>query len=177
MMAKSIKIRQYRKNDFKQFLQNEQSYYNELKTDPRFPYGIYGEKKTKKSIRKSFLNVLKLQRSGKCGVFVAENKEGKIVGEMVIDGTYWPDGPHIADLACIVVKGYRKKGVATLLLKYVLKKYRKKYEIFTASIFSNNTGSRALLKKFGFKGWGIGPKFVKRGKLYFDDEHYYLKLK
>lgn len=171
------KIRILKSSDFKELCKNELSYYNELKKDPLFGIGEYKKKITKKEIRKQFLKRLRMQKSGKWIILIAENNKGKMIGEISAQSGNWVDASHMADIGYSVIKEYRKQGIASAMMKEMIRLCKKKYETLTASFFSNNTASKALLKKFGFKKWGYGPKFAKRGKIYLDNEFYYLKLK
>ena len=172
-----IIIRKLKRSDFAEYYKNELSYYKELKKDPTFGIGTYGKRLTRKGIKKSFSKLLKASSSHKSIVLVAVNEKGNIVGMGELNSNAWPEAPHIADIGYSVVKEYRGKGIGTMIVKELLKRAKGKYEIITAGIFSSNIASKKLLKKLGFKRWGLGPGFVKRGKLYMDMELFYLKLK
>jgi len=172
-----IRIRNLKRSDFAEYYKNELQYYKELKKDPAFGIGTYGKRLTRKDIKKSFSKLLKAMSAHKSLVLVAVNEKGSIVGMGELNSNAWPEAPHIADIGYSVVKEYRSKGIGTMIVKELLKMAKGKYEIITAGIFSSNIASKKLLKKLGFKRWGLGPKFVKRGKLYMDTELFYLKLK
>ena len=172
-----IIIRKLKRSDFAEYYKTELSYYKELKKDPTFGIGTYGKQYTKKSIKNSFSRLLEEMSSHKSVVLVAVNEKGNIVGIGDLRRSMLPEAPHIADIGYSVVKEYRSKGIGTNIVKELLKRAKDKYEIITANTFSSNIASKKLLKKLGFKRWGLGPKFVKRGKLYIDTELFYLKLK
>jgi len=172
-----IIIRELKRSDFAEYYKNELSYYKELKNDPTFGIGTYGKRLTRKDIKKSFSKLLKALSSHKSTVLVAVNEKGNIVGMGELNSNAWPEAPHIADIGYSVVKEYRGKGIGTMIVKELLEGAKGKYEIVTANTFSRNVASKRLLKKLGFKRWGLGPKFVKRGNLYMDMELFYLKLK
>jgi len=172
-----INIRKLKQSDFAEYCKNELQYYRELKKDPTFGIGTYGNRLTKKGLKESFLKLLKASSSHKSIVLVALNEKGNVVGMGELNSNAWPEAPHIADIGYSVVKEYRGKGIGTRIVKELLKRAKGKYEIVTANTFSRNIASKKLLKKLGFKRWGLGPKFVKRGKLYMDTELFYLKLK
>jgi len=130
-----------------------------------------------KNIEESFSKLLKASASHKSIVLVAVNEKGNIVGMGELNSNAWPEAPHIADIGYSVVKEYRSMGIGTRIVKELLKRAKGKYKIITAGTFSCNIASKRLLKKLGFKRWGLGPGFVKRGKLYMDTELFYLKLK
>lgn len=172
-----IRIRELKNSDFKDFCKNEYSYYKELKENPKFGIGTYGKKITRKELSKYFSTRIKNAKSKKWIALIAENESGHMVGEATAQGGAWFEAPHIADIGFSVIKDYRDKGVGTKLLKALIKECSRKYEIITAGVFSNNTASKRLLKRFGFVKWAKGPKFIKRGMLYIDSEFYYLRLK
>jgi len=172
-----IIIRKLKRSDFAEYYKNELSYYKELKKDSTFGIGTYGERRTKKEIKKSFSKLLKAVSSHKSIVLVAVNEKGNMVGMGELNSNAWPEAPHIADIGFSVAKDYRGMGIGMRIVKELLKRARDKYEIITAGTFSRNIASKKLLKKLGFKRWGLGPKFAKRGRLYMDIELFYLRLK
>jgi len=172
-----IRIRKLKRSDFAEYYKNELQYYKELKKDPTFGIGTYGKRLTRNDIKKSFSKLLKAMSAHKSTILVAVNEKGNIVGMGELNSDAWPEAPHIADIGYSVVKEYRGKGIGTMIVKELLKRAKGKYEIITAGTFSRNIASKRLLKKFGFKRWGLGPRFVKRGRLYMDTELFYLKLK
>ena len=172
-----IIIRTLKRSDFAEYYKNELQYYKELKKDPTFGIGTYGKRLTKKEIKESFSKLLKAMSAHKSIVLVAVNEKGNMVGMGVLNSNAWPEALHIADIGYSVVKEYRSIGIGTRIVKELLERAKGKYEIITAGTFSRNIASKKLLKKLGFKRWGFGPGFVKRGKLYMDTELFYLKLK
>ncbi len=171
-----IKIRKINKNDFADFCKNEYSYNNELRHNVRFGMGTYRSKLTEKKLKGQFFTLLKNIKLGKQIVLVAE-EDGSVIGMCEATPNAWVEAPHIVNIGYSVVKEHRGEGVGSLLLKELLKLCRKKYEIATAGFFSNNTASRKLLEKFGFKRCMFGPRFVKRGNVYMNSEVMYLNLK
>ncbi|HUC38506.1 MAG TPA: GNAT family protein [Candidatus Acidoferrum sp.] len=170
-----IKIRRLRKSDWKGFLSNELSYYEELRKNPRFGTGSYNQKVTNDSLRERFLEMTKEIAKGKEIVLIAED-DGQMIGMCSAKGPSIFEGPHTADIGFSIIKSRRGEGVGSMLVKEMLKLCRKKYEIVTAGYFSNNLASKALLKKFGFKRWAHGPGFAKRGRVYMDIDQVYLRL-
>ena len=171
------KIRKLRSSDFKDYCSNELSYYMELVKDPSFGIGSYGKTVNKTLLAKHFKAMLKDMKVKKLVVLVAENDKGHIIGMAEARGNAWAEAPHVADIGYSVVKDHRGKGLGTELVKEIIKKCSGKYEIVTAGTFDSNTASKKLLRKLGFKTWGIGKGFVKRGRLYMDSELWYLRLR
>jgi RimJ/RimL family protein N-acetyltransferase len=171
------KIRKLKRSDFTAYCENEVSYYKELRENPAFGTGTYGKKIKKRDMRVAFTKLYKAAAAHNAVVVVAENEAGKMVGIGELNGHAWVEAPHIADMGISLIKGYRGMGIGTAMAKRLLKMAKGKYEIITAGTFSRNTASKRLLKRLGFRRWGLGSKFVKRGKLYMDSELFYLRLK
>ena len=74
-----IIIRKLKRSDFAEYYKNELSYYRELKKDPTFGVGTYGERLTKKEIEESLLKLLKAMSSHKSIALVAVNEKGNIL--------------------------------------------------------------------------------------------------
>lgn len=170
-----IKIRQLKRTDFKEWCKSEISYQKEFEKDKRFGLGSIGWTTDKKYFKKEFFKSIKGQKSGKSVVLIADDN-GHIVGECSIVPSGWLDAPHIGEMGFSVIKEYRGKGIGLRLAKEALKLAKGKYEIISAGTFKHNKASRELLKKLGFIRWGTAPNWVKRGKLYFNSEFYYLGL-
>jgi RimJ/RimL family protein N-acetyltransferase len=171
------RIRKLKRSDFTAYYGNELSYYKELKSNPEFGIGTYGKKLRRSDIRASFSKLYRSTLAHKVIAIVAENKDGKMIGIGTLNGNVWYEAPHIADLGVSVIKEYRNKGIGTAIVKELLRLAKGKYEIVTAETFSRNTASKKLLRRAGFRKWGLGPRFIKRGKLYMDSELFYLKIK
>ncbi|MDE1851041.1 MAG: GNAT family N-acetyltransferase [Candidatus Micrarchaeota archaeon] len=171
-----LNLRPLKGSDFEQYCENEKSYYKELERNPRFGVGTYGKKADAKYLKESFSRLILAQKSGKGFTIVAEYK-GKMVGICSVEPSGWREGPHIGEIGFSVLKGYRHKGIGSAMLKEAIARARGKYEILSAGTYTINKESEALMKKFGFKVWGIAPRFIKRGKIYLSAEMLYLMLK
>lgn len=171
-----VLIRKLRESDFEEYCKNELSYYNELKADPSFGIGTFGKRVTRKTASADFRKLFEGIKRGRTLVLVGES-EGHLIGAAYAFGHAWFEAPHVVEIGVSVVKEYRGKGIGTALVKALIKKCRAKYEIATASLFSSNVASKRMFSKMGFKVWGRGPNFVKRGKIYLDSELLYSKLR
>ncbi len=171
-----VQIRKLRWDDFEDFCDNERSYSKELENDSNFGIGTYRKKLKEVDLVDSFSMMYKNTLSKNSIVLIAV-VDGHMVGICHLDSNVFIEAPHVANLGYSVIKKYRRKGIATALIKEILKQARDKYEIIVAGFFANNKASRKLLQRFGFKRWAFGPKFVKRGKIYLDNEMMYLNIK
>ncbi len=75
---------------------------------------------------------------------VAKNHKGRIVGFLAVETVL--DETHILHTA--VHPNFRRKKIASLLVKYVLKDPSRKYIL---EVRENNLAAKGLYKKFGFK--------------------------
>lgn len=170
-----VTIRKLKSSDFKEWCKSEISYQKEFEMDKRFGLGNMGWKTDKRYLQKEFSKSIKGQKKGTSVILIAEDN-GRIVGECSIGPSGWLDAKHIGEMGFSVIKEYRREGIGLRLAREALKKCKGKYEIISAGTFKHNKASSNLLKKLGFKKWGTAPNWVKRGKLYFDSEFYYLQL-
>ena len=88
----------------------------------------------------------------------ATNKENRIVGYLGL----WKiiDEAHITNLA--VHPDFRRKGVAKLLLFYLLEQcYKEKIKYLTLEVRVSNEGAINLYESFGFKSLGVRKKYYQ----------------
>ncbi len=171
-----FKIRPLQWNDFDDYCKIERSLQEELDRNPRFTMGRYGEKVDWDYLITSFLELYKGIKTGRAKALVLET-EGHVVGLCAIRMAESPHAKHIGDLVYYVIKPYRNRGMGTKLVRQTLKDVPKGCEILSAGTHSNNTASKVLLEKFGFKQISFMPRFSKRGKTYLNVEEYYKRVK
>ncbi len=95
------------------------------------------------------------------GVYFIAIKKGKICG--YIGGWFILDELHITNLA--VAKKYRKQGVATVLIKYLIKKARKgKISYALLEVRESNRAALKLYKKHGFVNIARRKNYYQKSK-------------
>ncbi len=177
MIVLYMKIRALRKSDFDEYYRNELAYAAELEADPTFGIGTYGKRVTRTTALKGFSRLIKDAEAGNAIAIGAFDKGGRMIGIAEVEGNRGLfEAPHIGEIGVSVAVDRRGRGVGGALLKELIKR-GSRYEILTGGLFSANKASKRLMEKFGFKRWGRGPRFAKRGNLYLDCEYYYLRLR
>ena len=91
-------------------------------------------------------------------------EDSKVLGWMAISP--YRDGRegfiHTAEISYYIDENNRGKGIGTKLLIHTLKyAYEAGLDSLMAVIFADNTASKKLVSKFGFKIWGCFPKIVE----------------
>ncbi len=85
--------------------------------------------------------------------YVAEIEDKVVAHLLVRFGAGWQS--HIATFYSLVVHpDYRRKGIATELIKYAIKNMPKHIEIVNAQVQHDNKASLALFSKLGFEVYG-----------------------
>lgn len=95
----------------------------------------------------------------------------KIVGKAEIWRSKTPSKSHVAEIGVSVDKNYRRRGIATSLMKTLIANAKKKWKtrIIKVVAVEDNLPAIALYKKLGFKITGRIPKGHYYGKKYYDD--------
>ena len=83
---------------------------------------------------------------------------------------------HIGVLGILVNADHRGTGVGTALLRHALAEAGGRFEVVRLSVFSINQGAKRLYARFGFVDSGHGPRAIKRGNAYFDEDEMGLLL-
>lgn len=106
---------------------------------------------------------------------VAED-EGRIVGNAEVVKLSGRER-HVGKLGISVRSGYRRIGIATKLVKSLLREARKQgLKIILLAVFENNLSARTLYRKLGFKEIGRTPRGVCWKGKYVDDIKMALEL-
>ena len=170
-------IRKVKFSDFKQIVALSDQGWEEVKDNPDF--GDYFSLKKPDNRRKAKWSK-EMYRQVTLGniLFYVAQEESTIVGVCFVAKKDIPDSEmsHVGVLAIRVAKDWRNRGIGTTLLEYTIRKSKGKFEILEVFPFVLNRGSKKLYKKFGFKRWGVAPRYIKRGGRYIDLEYMYLKL-
>ncbi len=106
-------------------------------------------------------------------VWSVAERDGHAVGSCEIHrlgATATSEQAHVGVLGILVHADHRGTGVGSALLRHALTAAREKFEVVRLSVFSVNEGARRLYERFGFRPSGHGPRAVKRGGTYFDEE-------
>lgn len=111
-------------------------------------------------------------------IFVAED-ENNIIGWIALS-PYRPGRKalwHTAEISCYIRKDAQKKGLGSILFKFMIDNC-KKYQIKNVFgiIIEHNYASIALVEKFGFKKWGVLPQIVEFDDKTYDHLYYGLKI-
>lgn len=170
-------IRKLRWEDFNSLKELHYSAYSELRTNPNYGDYVFLNKPPLKDMMDRFVKRYKLMLEGNAIRYVAE-ENGKLIGFCFVEKKEVPDSEisHIGKLTMRVAIEWRNKRIGTMLLKTTIKDAKGKFEIIEACVLTNNLIAKRLYRKFGFKRWGIAPRYIKRGKHYINREYMSLRL-
>ncbi|MCH3963357.1 MAG: GNAT family N-acetyltransferase [Clostridium sp.] len=118
-------------------------------------------------------------QTGRFPIFVYEMK-GKVVGYSYIS-PYRPGRKALCDVCEIsyyIDFDYHRRGIGSRLMEYTIQKaVEKGFVNMIAILLSCNSGSIALLKKFGFSEWGALPEIAQMDNALYSHLYYGKKLK
>jgi RimJ/RimL family protein N-acetyltransferase len=110
-----------------------------------------------------------LRRFPYAAVFVAESKDGTIVGRLSLARDQHPASAHVADLGLLVAREHRRRGVGRELLAQAVEWAReqgvRKLELH---VFPYNEAAIALYEQFGFQREGYRKQHYRRPNGYVD---------
>ncbi len=173
----SIKIREGRGSDFQGALMLNRNTYREVRSNPDFGDFLFFELPTKARMRKWFGGLIKDVKKNDA-IYLVADVDGSMAGQCFVRReTPGSELSHVGIFSILVDKKYRNKGIGSRLLDSAIKASKGRFEILHLRVFSSNSIAKKLYKSRGFKTFGIGPKFIKRGKRYFNREYMYLQLK
>ena len=174
----SIKIRDAKTSDSKPITELIIGERRTAERDPNFGDYLFIKRPSHSQLSERFKNRYKDYSSGNAVFKVAEHG-GRVIGYCFVKKKDIPNSElsHVGVLSIRVGKGFRGKGVGTKLMTESLNRCRGRFEIIELNFLAINDVARRLYKNFGFKKWGTGPDFVKRGRKYIDMEYMYLRLK
>jgi RimJ/RimL family protein N-acetyltransferase len=173
-MRDSVIIRDLRWEDFRQQTENFYGFYDEIKHNPNLGIFVGGKRPKMTDEVDWFSSLYKDLLVGDAVASVAE-VGGMVVGMCeIIRGDKRVDKRHIGTLGIAIIKGHRGKGIGTKLIGSCLKKAKGKFDIVKLSAFATNPVAVKLYKNAGFREYGLGKKFIKRGKRYIDE--YFLSI-
>lgn len=96
-------------------------------------------------------NSLRLQLSQAFGIFLAAEKDGKIVGYII--GSQGDEAAFIDNIAAAA--SARKQGVGTALMKAFFEELPESVYHVALEVRESNTAAQKLYSKFGFEAAGI----------------------
>ncbi|MDE1846813.1 MAG: GNAT family N-acetyltransferase [Candidatus Micrarchaeota archaeon] len=153
------------------------SYWEERKQNPLLGLGFLAKKPTLKEEREWFKNMYGSVRRGDTIASVAE-VDGKVVGLCDVKGQRrLADTAHVAVLGIAIRKEYRAMGIGSGLLKDVIKRSGKRFDIITLSVFGTNKKAEELYRKVGFRRYGVLPKGLRRNGREIPHVYMYLDLR
>ena len=110
-----------------------------------------------------------LRRYPHAAVFVAERRDGTLVGRLSIGRDPHPASTHVADVGLMVAAGARRQGVGTALLRAAVDWARgagvRKLELH---VFPWNDAALALYDSFGFEREGYRKGHYRRSGEFVD---------
>lgn len=110
-----------------------------------------------------------LRRYPHAAVFVAERKDGTLVGRLSVGRDPHPASAHVADVGLMVALDARRQGVGTALLRAAVDWAReagiRKLELH---VFPWNEAAIALYEAFGFEREGFRKGHYRRGGEFVD---------
>jgi RimJ/RimL family protein N-acetyltransferase len=177
MKAKFV-IRGLRASDKNDLIANELSMFDEAKKDINFGQILEKKRPTLPELRKWFAKCLRTSKSGE-SIDLVGVMDGKVVALCSVDKVgYGYETEHVGELGITIVKEGRGIGIGKAIVREILKKARKKYEIIEATgIFSTNKAAIRLYEGAGFKTCAVMPSHMKRGNKYFNEIRMSLRLK
>ena len=91
---------------------------------------------------------------------------------------YGYETEHVGNLGITIVKGYRNIRIGKAIVREIIKRARKRFEILEVNeVFSNNEPAKRLYEGVGFRMCGIMSRHIKRGKRHIDSETMTLRLR
>jgi ribosomal protein S18 acetylase RimI-like enzyme len=173
----SIKIREGRTEDFQGALMLNRNMYREARSTPDFGDFLFFNLPSKARMRKWFSGLIKDVKKNDA-IYLVADADGSIAGQCFVRrDTPGSELSHVGVFSILVDKKYRNKGIGSRLLDSAIKASKGQFEILHLRVFSSNSIAKKLYKSRGFRTFGVGPRFIKRGKRYFNREYMYLRLK
>jgi ribosomal protein S18 acetylase RimI-like enzyme len=171
-----LKIRRGTIKDFPGALAIGRGMYREGLSDPNFgDYRFF--KPTPRAKRKKWFATLIKDVKKKDAVYFVADLDGRVVGHCFVRReTPGSELSHVGVLGINVDKDHRNMRIGSKLLDAAIGASKGMFEILHLHVFSTNYIAKNLYKSRGFKSFGVGPRFIKRGNRYIDREYMYLDL-
>lgn len=171
-----VVIREAKARDLAGIARIDAESYDEVKADPNLGITLRLKKPGGDAIRRWTGITAERMRKGEILYDVAE-ENGDVVGFcFVASKDVNSEASHVGILGIHVAKAHRGKGLGTMLIKHMLSRCAKRFDVVEVSVFKLNGRARKLYTRLGFRRWGVAPEYVKRGRKYIDLEYMYLKM-
>jgi RimJ/RimL family protein N-acetyltransferase len=120
--------------------------------------------------RKDWDEVIK-EIKGRRGLIIVAQVDGKTVGMAHLVRGKFEKIRHVGFLGISVLRGFRRTGIGTAMMNYIMGWAEKQEELEKVSltVFSTNKAAINLYRRFGFKVEGISKKQYKIEGRYIDE--------
>jgi RimJ/RimL family protein N-acetyltransferase len=110
-----------------------------------------------------------LRRYEHAAVYVAETREGEIVGRLSLARDRHPASTHVADLGLMVAASHRRRGIGWALLEQAVR-WARDHDVtkLELHVFPHNEPALALYERFGFEREGYRKAHYRRRSGYVD---------
>jgi len=172
-----VLVRDLRPSDFTDIMDYYYRFYEEVKEDPSFGIVLFRSKPLISDELEWFSGIYTEAAEGRAIVVVAEIDSHVIGLCEVSEERPNSDISHRAQLGIAVSRDHRGVGGGTALMQEMLTRCRGRFETVELSVLTTNIVAKKLYERFGFRSYGVRPRSMKRGDLYFDEELMRLELK
>ncbi|MCL4321860.1 MAG: GNAT family N-acetyltransferase [Deltaproteobacteria bacterium] len=161
-------IRDIKLTDFEDIAKNYYLRYEELELNTNLGVSVKREPPSLAEELDFFLGLYKkIMGDDACGKVAIVDE--KVVGITTIQRFakgYETD--HIGILGIDINMEYRNFGIGQNLLSQIIKEAKTKFEMLILEVATFNEIAMHIYKKLGFLQYGLRPKALKRGNVYFD---------
>ncbi|HYK92794.1 MAG TPA: GNAT family N-acetyltransferase [Thermoplasmata archaeon] len=173
-----VTLRDLKWDDFDALVEAYFLLYDERTTNPEVGITLFATRPTIEDEVKWFADLFRRVVDGVAVCVIAE-VGGRAVGSCTVrqcGGGAASEGAHLGELGLLVHRDHRGRGIGEALMRDAIRRCRGRFEAIRLAVFATNGPAKALYRKLGFETYGVEPKAVKRGKLYFDVEWMRLPL-
>ncbi len=170
-------IRQARSSDLEQVFDIYMQGYDEAAEDPYFG-DINRLKRPERTVLPAWSKRLCAEMSDGHLLFLVAVDGAKVAGFCFAKKKDIPDSElsHVGIVGMRVIKERRGQGLGRQLMRELIKRSRRRFEVLELSVMPTNKAAKRLYLTSGFRKWGTEPMAIKRRGRYMAHEHMYLKL-